>query len=162
MSFFIDNCHSSKLAGLWLGAAFGVQKEVCLEEEVHVTFQLMDFCLKSGLCHSFTLFKGQLQEIKGFPSILVLYEKQYELLWSMQRCVTADLASEGEFMSSTQPAAWSLWLLQPVLRWDFDFLHLPSKDISAPVLLKNPNLPVVFYPNIFTSWISYLDHNSIL
>lgn len=80
MAFFIDNCHPSKLEGLSSQAGFGVQKEVCLEEEVHVTFRFICFCLKSVLCHNFTLFKGQLQKIEGFPSVLVLYEKQYELL----------------------------------------------------------------------------------
>lgn len=80
MPFFVDISYSSKLEGISLRALFRVQKEVCFEEEVHVTFRFTGFCLKSGLCHCFTLFKAQLQKIERFPSVLLVYEKQYEVV----------------------------------------------------------------------------------
>lgn len=76
MPFFIDTSYSSKLESLSLRAALRVQKEACFEEARHIF--ISDFCLKSGL--SFTLFKGQLQKIEKILSVLLVYEKQYELI----------------------------------------------------------------------------------
>lgn len=78
MPFFIDTSYSSKLEDLSLIDVLRVQKEVCFEE-AHVTF-LFQTSVWNLVSVSFTLFKGQLRKTEKFLSVLLVYEKQYELI----------------------------------------------------------------------------------